>query len=474
MGLIADLFAGRVPLIGIDTKAYADTVRVGVQGRPQYPDTDIDSLFKHYKRNELVYACIDAKARAAIDPRLLVQRRSSGTEWAEAEGHPLRRLLMRPNPQMDESAFTKWGIVSTDVAGVFYAEIVRQGKNGPPIQLWPLNPRKIAPIPRASTEDGAGIDYEFKDGTTKVIIPGENMLAWRKFDITSRWHGLSPLAVCLASVDADSAQTDYARDFFNNGGMPGGILTIKGRTISETEANALKARWTSRFGRHWGRQHDIAIFDENAAYQKLGANLDELDSESLRGFTESRICMVFGVPPQIIGAKVGLDHATYSNYREAQAAFWDNTLTPWFKDWRTFLMWRLLPEFESEDLIMGERVRLNWDMSQVAALQEDVNEAEARARENVKAGLWLVNEGRAATGKPPDPNGDYYLRPIMLTAVRPDEAVEAPPTTETRSLALRREVKALSARSRRVLERSVERVMGPYLRREYGKAVEAA
>lgn len=367
----------------LESKTIYDLQRVGVQGRPQYPDTTISSLQLAHRRNEIVYAAIKAKAQAAVDPRLLVQERSGDGEWQETPGHPLRRLLMRPNPQMDEAAFLKAAIISMDIAGVFYAEVVRAKGTNLPIELYPLNPAKIAPIPG---ERNAITAYEFKDGPAKTRIQAEDMLVWRNYDPLTAWHGLSPLAVCIGSVDADSAQTDFVRAFFNNAGVPSGILKIKGRTVSAEDAEHMKAKWRSRFGRAWGVQHDIAVFDENADYQKIGANLDELQSEVLREFTETRVAMVFGVPPLIIYAFAGLKRATYSNLKEAWSGFWDSTLTPLLKEWRTLLTWRLLPEFESEDLIYGERVRLNWDLSQVAALQDDVDAVHIRGEKAFRAG----------------------------------------------------------------------------------------
>jgi hypothetical protein len=62
----------------------------------------------------------------------------------------------------------------------------------------------------------------------------------------------------------------------------------------------------------------------------------------------------------------------------------------------------------------------------VAFLQEDVKDIHTRARDNFKVGGWTLNEFREATGKMPDPKGDYYLQPINILAISPDNrAAEA-------------------------------------------------
>src|SRR5204863_6282685 len=127
-------------------------------------------------------------------------------------------------------------LVSRDTAGSFYAEIERT--NGLPSALYPLNPAKVFPIP-----DGKGgiQSYQYRAGRDKVVLPTEDVLAWTTYHPTMPFEGLSPLSVAMGSIDADNAQTDYIRAFFNNAGVPSGLLTFKDRTISEAESQAIKA-----------------------------------------------------------------------------------------------------------------------------------------------------------------------------------------------------------------------------------------
>lgn len=451
-------------------KAY-EFISVGVQGRPQRPSVDIDNLWTAYKRNEILYAAVNKKSEAAIGPRLLVQKKQRDGTWAEEPGHPFRRLMMRPNPDMDEAAFNKCAISTSDVTGYFYAEKVR-GPNNLPIALYPLNPAKISAIPRS---DGK-TDYEFRDGTYVEIIKGENMLVKRVYDPENKYQALSPVGVCLASVDADSAQTDFIRAFFNNAGVPSGILKIKGKRITQNDADEIRAKWNARLGRQWGRQHDISVLDEDADYQKVGSGLGEIDSQSIRSFTESRISMTLGVPPLVIYAYVGLLRATYSNLKEAWEGFWDSTLMPWFRDWASFLTWSLLVDFIGEDLIYGEQYRLAWDFAGVTWLQEDVDAQQARARENFKAGALTLNQFLSKIGEAPDPAGDYRLIPFNVVVTPagqavPDVQAQLPPA----KLALPSpQIKVLHKAGRDVIQTRMERDLRALLERQYQAVGEAA
>lgn len=379
------------PLLPQGFKAAADSLRVGLWGRPQSPDYNTATLYASYKSNEVVYACIDVAAQALVDPRPYVERRQSDGTWTEEEMHPANMLLARPNEFYNSTSFLRAAYASMHIFGVFYVEIVRKTPNGPPVALYPLDPGKLKPV---LNKDGSVNRYEWRDGDVRVDLPPENVMAWRRPDLVSRWQGVSPLAVALGAISGDTAQTNFINGFFQSGGQPSGILTVKDRTLNQDEAEHLRQGWRAKFdSARGGDRRDIAVLDSNAVYQKVGAGLDEIASEELRSVAETRICMVFNTPPLIIYSYVGLKGATYSNLKEAWAQFWDSKLTPWLKEYRTWLTDQLLMQFEDEALILGERVRFNWDMSQVAALQDDMDAISTRAREEWKVGL--ITRGQA-------------------------------------------------------------------------------
>lgn len=450
-------------------KAY-EFIGVGVQGRPQYPDTDIESLQAIYARNELVYAAIGIKAAASIGVRLIVEVRTSiKAEWEEEPGHPFRHLMMDPNPEMVESDLMRAEKVSMDTAGIFYSEKVFDGvpgKGGLVRELHPLNPAFIAPIPRS---DGKR-DYEYKEGTHTEIIPYERMLVKRNYDPRNRWHGLSPLAVAMGSVDADNAQTDFIRAFFNNAGVPSGILKVAGR-INQDKADELRQKWRSRLGRLSGRQHDITVLDESAEYQKIGASIADLQSKELRMFFGSRMAMVFGVPPLIIYDYSGLENSSYANLRDAWRNFWSSNLSPTYTDMAAWYTKRLLSDFEPMERIKGELVRLRYDVSAVEWLKESEDEKQARARLNLAGGGITLNEFRTAVNEQPDPAGDYYLRGFNLIAVPAGQTPDAP-TTEEASKRLRLERKR-KADGRRIIEARIERDMSAKLKAMYERVASA-
>jgi len=397
--LIADMGRKRAPSVAARTDDGARAVGTPAK-RSRLENYDRRTLERAFVGSEISFACIDTRATAAADCSLIVQARQADGSYAPIPNHPLRRLLIRPNSRMGESDLIRNWIASMDVAGISYAERLTSGAGGL-VGLNPLNPASITPM-----DLGAGLVYRWQESGQAHIDFRPDELLIRRGD----WTRPARMAVALSTIDGDSAQTDYVRSFFNNGGVPSGRIKVKG-TLTTDQANGIRNRWRAMFSRQ-GRQHDVAVFDDNGDYEKIGSNLDELESQIVRGVSESRICMTFGVPPLIIYSYFGLSRSTYSNMAAAQTAFWDLTMSPLLKEWRAWLTWSLLAEFESVDRILNEDVRLFWDTSLVRALQPDEDAVQKRAELAFRSGGISRSEYRSTIGRDPDPTADdFYILP---------------------------------------------------------------
>jgi HK97 family phage portal protein len=421
--------------------------------RPGEPVTNYGALIGAHRRNEIVFACIMKMAQACIDPDLTVETlvklpkpklredseflsdrefdQTRNTQWVPDPKHPFRKLILKPNDYMSQSDFLKAWVINLNVFGIFFAHKERNKGTKGVKALHPLPPTQVQPhtanMYQVTSWKYTPVDINQNKNRTvePIIIPDKDMIVDRYFNPADPFFGsLSPLAVAMGTYDADLAYTDFIRSFFNNSAVPSGLLKILNRTLTEPESQTIKRRWRGQYTRQNQGQHNVVVLDQNAEYQPLGSKLKDLDSDVMRSQIESRLCMVFGVPPVLIHSYVGMQRATYNNADQAHKDFWANRMSPLFKDIRTKLMHSLLTEYATEDEILGGKIRLNFDMSQVKALQEDVDNIETRARENFSAGIITLNEAREVMKEQPDPYGDYYLRNVKLTPSYPDIAAQ--------------------------------------------------
>ena len=102
------------------------------------------------------------------------------------------------------------------------------------------------------------------------------------------------------------------------------------------------------------------------------------------------------VPPELIGDSA---NKTYSNYREARRAFYEETILPLMVMLRDKLNMWLMPLF-------NDGMELDFDTDQVSALQED----RAMLFERLTKANWLeINEKRDEAGFDETEGGDAVL-----------------------------------------------------------------
>jgi len=386
---------------------------------------DGNSAFTAYRNHELVFSCINKIADVMNDAEIIVEVKNAKGVWEKKEGHLLPALFKRPNPNQTGRDVRKLMVQSEQGIGRFYGHLERSSA-GIPVTLTVLPPTRVRPVYDRSNSEIVSYEYIKKDGR-RVPIKKEDLIIRRRPDLMDQFGGFAPLSAALKSINADLGLSDYIDAFFESDGTPSGILKILNSNLSETKREELQAKWRKKYSRGGSNQKGIAVLDQNADYQKIGSNLDELAADSLSGRFESRICSVFGVPPNLVGAYVGLLHVTANATAKADLRnFWDNKISGELAVMREWLTWFVLPEFEEIENIRADRVRVAYDISHVAFLQEDVEEIHKRARENFKAGGWTLNEFRQATGQIADPKGDYYIQPINVVSLSPENrAIEA-------------------------------------------------
>jgi HK97 family phage portal protein len=411
-----------------DSFQMADASKIGMP-KPPPLDHTLDNLWRYAKRSEVVFACIEKKATAATDAVLTVEKRTTEGEWEPLDSHPMISLLNKPNPYDDGESFIRTWIESENFADNFYAEIVRSAA-GVPVQLFPLNPVYLVPQWFMGS-NGWYIDhYRYFQSGFPARLEVEDILVRRKHGLGSIYSDVSNISVALNSIDADTAATEYVRAFWNNGGAPSGVLAISGRTLTNDEVKHIQQQWTSYYGRNGMNRQGVAVIPEGTTYTPVGSKLNELNNETLSDDAICKICSSFGVPPILIGALVGLKHITQNaTAKAAMGEFWAHTMSPELKGIRNYLTWNLLPMFEDINAIKNGQIRCNWDLSQVDAMQEDIDSVHSRVGEGYQNGIYTLNEARAKVGLdevPPEQGGDEFFKPPAPMNNQPPDNVPPP------------------------------------------------
>jgi len=355
-------------------------------GTASYPDANYGNFASEgYGKSEIVHACIRELAISAATPKYHITAPSTDGGTVAVENGVLYDLVASPNPHSDWYSFIERLITFLMVAGNAYA-IKERGRNDQVSAIYLLRPDRVAIVPG----DYGARGYVYTVSGVEYSIDVRDMCHLALPNPSGDIYGLSPLQVLSRTVNLDLNMTDFAKVYFQNAGVPSGLLKVKRRLTSQEEASTIRARWRSQFG-GGGNFHRVAILDDDAEYQAMSNSPKDMALEGLHNLTESRICAVFGVPPILVGANVGLQRSTFSNYREARLAFHSETLEPLVARILRYFNKNLFSEY-------GGNETLAVDWSAMRAVLDDAAAASARITALFAGGLVTLNEAREELG----------------------------------------------------------------------------
>ena len=131
--------------------------------------------------------------------------------------------------------------------------------------------------------------------------------------------------------------------------------------------------------------HNTLYLGGGADVKVVGANLQQLDFQSVQGRGETRVAAAGGVPPIIVGLSEGLNASTYSNYGQAIRRFADLTMAYLWAGFCGTLQTILPPP--------GSDARLWYDTRDVAFLRADRKDAAEIEQTKAATIVGLVNGG---------------------------------------------------------------------------------
>lgn len=417
LGQIASMLPERKMAVG----AQISTWENGNPQNPRYWHNYFRFALEGYGRNEIVYACVEELATSAAEPRLVAVRKTSkGAE--QIKDHPVLDLFERPNPFMSRFQLIANLIMYRAVAGNGYLEIGRSAA-GKMVELWPLRSDRVFVIPDRQKHIG-GWEYRLDDQI--FHLPASDVIQTRTRNPLDDWYGLPPLAVCAERVDTDASMRSFTLAFFRNAAVPAGILNItKQVTAAERQLIRDKIRGETGGPQNW---HQMTVLDDTEVkYVPMGMPLGQsgIVLPELDEIDEARIAMSFGVPLELIGARLGMIHGNRSTTLAARGSFWDETLVPLYQELAADLTRGTYPEYEGT---ADEFDYLEFDTSTVKALQEDEDAKHKRVRDDVAAGLISIQEGRVALGHEPEyKKGDLLALGAHIEPMLVEQALEGGP-----------------------------------------------
>jgi HK97 family phage portal protein len=362
------------------------------QGRPLWTPRDYAALAREgFARNAIVYRAVRMIAEAAGS---LVWLAYEGSR--ELDTHPLLALLERPNARQTGADFLEALYGHLLIAGNAYVEQV--AVDGPPRELHVLRPDRMKVVPGP---DGWPEAYEYGAGGETVRFDlgrdgARPILHLALFHPVDDHYGMSPLEAAAVSVDIHNAAGGWNKALLDNSARPSGALVYTpsepGMGLSQDQYERLKAELEAGF-QGAGNAGRPLLLEGGLDWKAIGLSPKDMDFMEAKNGAARDIALAFGVPPMLLGIP---GDNTYSNYQEANRAFWRQTVLPLAaKAGKALSAW-LAPAFSAD-------ISLAVDLDRIEALGAEREALWNRVR---SADFLTVNEKRASVGYGPVEGGD--------------------------------------------------------------------
>jgi HK97 family phage portal protein len=419
MALVEEKASRTAPLIALETL-----------GRPVWTPRDYAAFAREgYMQNAIVYRAVRMIAEAAASIPLLLYEGEK-----EIEEHPLLDLVRRPNRDQTGVDFLESWYGYLLVSGNVYAEAVAIG--GRIRELHALRPDRMKIVPGS---DGWPEAYEYTAGGQTARFAGEAapgvraILHVKLFHPANDHYGMSPIEAAATAIDIHNAAAGWNKALLDNSARPSGALVYSGgsgrMTAEQFERLKAELETTYQGAKHAGRP---LLLEGGLDWKALSLSPKDMDFIEAKRAAAREIALALGVPPMLLGIP---GDNTYSNYAEAQRAFWRGTVLPLVNRTAKALSTWLAPGYGPDGRVFltpGDSaprsrppgVAGSWD---VLEFRPDLDQVEGLSGE--REALWArlnatsfltINEKRAAAGYGPveedgAPDGGHVAGPQGLT-----------------------------------------------------------
>lgn len=346
-----------------EVKSSNPLVALELSGRASFTAPDFGSLCREgFARNPVVYRCVRMISESAAS----VPLKGEGLPTAGTEA--LERF---------------YGYLQ--VAGVAYLQGVEI--EGDLVAFRALRPDTVTQLTDAA---GRPAGFEVRTDRRKTVFPRDALtgrcaiMALALFNPMDEVVGQSPLRAAATSVDLHNQGTRWAKSLLDNSARPSGALIYKsgaGERLSRDQIERLKAELEQGFTGP-ARAGRPMVLEGGLDWKTMGMSPSDMDFTQCRREASRDIALAFGVPPMLLGIP---GDNTYSNYAEANRAFWRQTVIPLVgrtaravSDWLSAFSedpMTLAPDLDAVPALTTERSAL-WDRLEKASF---LNENERRA-----------------------------------------------------------------------------------------------
>ena len=232
-------------------------------------------------------------------------------------------------------------------------------------------PAEIIPL------DGKHITEVFNDKrqiigwkyNNKLPIGLDEVIHIKNTNTVNPYRGLSPIQALQMLLDTDKFMQEYSKQFFINGAMPSGIITMsEEQDDSFDEMRKLKELWENEHG-GVANAKKTGILKYGMKYEPVAISQQEMDFINGRNFNKNEIITAMGVPGTFVNTDV---KGAWEQVKVDERKLWLLTIQPICYRFQQKLNNELFDKYTN-----GYSMKYNFD--NIVALQDDYSKRTEQA-----------------------------------------------------------------------------------------------
>jgi len=222
----------------------------------------------------------------------------------EVTRHAALDLWNKPNPFYTRQEFVETFQQHVDLTGETEWLVSRAEGIDLPLELWPVRPDRMKPVPHPS-DFLSGWIYVSPDGI-KIPLNLNEVIQIRTPNPMDPYRGLGPVQPLLTTLDSANAADEWNRNFFRNSAEPGGIIQVDKR-LTDDEFDEMTLRWNEQH-RGVSRAHRVAVIEQGQWVDRSYSQRD-MQFVQLRQVTRDQIMEAYAISKPMLGVSEDVNRA---------------------------------------------------------------------------------------------------------------------------------------------------------------------
>jgi len=378
-----------------------------------------ETLERPYVQSAIVYACINARARALT--AIPIKYWTDESKETPVTDRAFLDLMRRPNPLLSARKFWRIQEIHYGLAGGSFWFM--NGKDLQPVmpgelptEIWPVREDLVKPIFDKGNKSGLPDAWAFNSATgAEVTYPDHAVAHLFDPDPHNPLRGVGPMQAAFRGANVSFKAEAFDDALTANGGRIGGVLQHESAMLDEKQRSQLE--------QSFHENHEKAVNHKKTAVLPAGLSFKptafsplDMDFATMREWMRQQSMMVFGCTKPLLGIT---DDVNRANAEAARRVFYENTIVPqtsYYED-----------EFDRAFIsdLRGplSTVVMEFDLSAVPALRENIDSQVERILKLMGVGRSFA-EAAAIVGLTIEediPGGEDRYISNTLTAIANEE-----------------------------------------------------